>query len=150
MDNQLYPYFDNICSTLQCSFRKGYNAQHCLMFMIEKWRRSLNESGHARAFLNDPFKAFDCLNHDLLTAKLNAYGVDRAAVFYVLTSKTENKERKLTHYIVDLVKLVLVLQKDLFWVLFYSIYKYAIRSMKVEIWILLVRCSQELNDILKI
>ena len=36
MDNQLYPHFDNICSTLQCGFRKGYNAQHCLMFMIEK------------------------------------------------------------------------------------------------------------------
>ena len=53
---------------------------------------SLNEDGHARAFLTCLSKAFDCLDHDLLIAKLNAYGVERESLhFYVLTFKTENK-----------------------------------------------------------
>ena len=39
------------------------------------------------------------MNHDLLTAKLNAYGVDRDCycAFYVLTLKTEMKEPKLIY-----------------------------------------------------
>ena len=38
MYNQLYPYFDNIFSRLQCGFRKGHNAQHCFMSTIKKLR----------------------------------------------------------------------------------------------------------------
>ena len=36
MYNQIYPYFDTLFSNFQCGFRKGFNAQHCLLAMIEK------------------------------------------------------------------------------------------------------------------
>ena len=36
MYNQIYPYFDTLFSKFQCGFRKGFNAQHCLLAMIEK------------------------------------------------------------------------------------------------------------------
>ena len=36
MYNQIYPYFDTLFSKFQCSFCKGFNAQHCLLAMIEK------------------------------------------------------------------------------------------------------------------
>ena len=74
MYNQLYLYFDSICSKLQCSFHKGYNAKHCLMFMIGKWRRSLDEGAYKN--FPDFSKAFECYNHNLLIAKLTAYRVD--------------------------------------------------------------------------
>ena len=27
----------------QCGFRKGFNAQHCLLGMLEKWKRSADQ-----------------------------------------------------------------------------------------------------------
>ena len=36
MYNQIYPYFDSVFSKFQCGFRKGFNAQHCLLTMVEK------------------------------------------------------------------------------------------------------------------
>ena len=76
LEDQLNVYFENILSKFQCGFRKGFSAQHCLIYMIEKWKKSLDNKGAAGALLTDLSKAFDCLNHGLLIAKLNAFGID--------------------------------------------------------------------------
>ena len=51
MQNQMYPYLNQIFSKYQCGFRKGYNAQHCLMATIEKWRKFLDTGGYALKFI---------------------------------------------------------------------------------------------------
>ena len=42
--------------------------------MLEKWKRSVDNDKAFGALLTDLSKAFDCLDHELLIAKLNAYG----------------------------------------------------------------------------
>ena len=37
--DQMSSYFEDIFSKYQCGFRKGYSAQHCLLVMIEKWKK---------------------------------------------------------------------------------------------------------------
>ena len=73
---QMYKYFDQILSKYQCDFRQGYNTQHCLPVMIEKWKEVLDNDGLSGALLTDLSKDFGCIKHDLLIAKLDAYGFD--------------------------------------------------------------------------
>ena len=76
LSRQLSEFFDNKLSKFQCCFRKGYETQHCLILMLEIWKGATDNNKAFGALLTDFSKAFDCLCHDLLIAKLHAYGLD--------------------------------------------------------------------------
>ena len=59
---------------MQCDFRKGFSAQQCPLAMLEKWKSAVDNKRTFGALLTNLSKAFDCLPHDLLLAKLNVYG----------------------------------------------------------------------------
>ena len=80
MLNQISFYTDKFLSPYLCGYRKGYNAQHALLSLLDKWHVSLDNKGFGGAILMDLSKAFDTLNHDLLIAKLHAYGFDKNAL----------------------------------------------------------------------
>ena len=73
-------YFKNIMSKYQCGFRKGYNVQHCLIALIEKWKQSVDNGGGFGALMTDLSKTFDCLSHEVLIAKLDAFGLDKISL----------------------------------------------------------------------
>ena len=50
------------------------------MSLIERWKNTLDQNGYGGAILMDLSKAFDTINHDLLIAKLGAYGFDTASL----------------------------------------------------------------------
>ena len=81
--DQTYKCFDQIFSKFQCGFRKGFSTQNCLLHMVENWKESLDQGGHYGALLTDVSKAFDCIMHDLIIAKLQAYGFDNDSKLYL-------------------------------------------------------------------
>ena len=64
-------------------YRKGHSTEQCLITMIELWKKALDNKKIAGGVLTDLSKAFDCLNHNLLVAKLDAYGFDTNALDYI-------------------------------------------------------------------
>ena len=93
MYDQMYAYLNKILSKWQCGFRQGYSTQHCLLIMTEKWRQCLDKGGISGALLTDLSKAFDCLLHDLLIAKLAAYGFDYDSLVFIKTYLSERQQR---------------------------------------------------------
>ena len=61
-------------------YRRNYSCQHVSLRMTEVWRKCLDDSKVVGAIFMDFSKAFDCLPHDLLLAKLEAYGLERNAL----------------------------------------------------------------------
>jgi len=93
LQTQMAEYFSGKLSPYLCGYRKGYSAQHALISLIEHWRKALDSKGHAGAVLMDLSKAFDCINHDLLIAKLHAYGFDHQALRLVKSYLSNRKQR---------------------------------------------------------
>ena len=89
-----YPsFFENIFSKNQCRFRKGHSTQQCLLAMLEKWKSSVDSGKAFGALLTDLPKAFDCLNHERLVAKLNAYGFSLPALRLIHDYLSQRKQR---------------------------------------------------------
>ena len=72
----MYTYFITFFPQYQCGFRKRYTVQNCLLAMPEKMEEARDNNKVCAAVLNDLSKAYDCLFHDLLIAKLHAFGFD--------------------------------------------------------------------------
>ena len=60
--------------------------------MIETWRKSLDENKIVGAPLMDLSKAFNCLSHDLLVAKLEEYGLDTKTLKLMLSYLSGHKQ----------------------------------------------------------
>ena len=93
MQKQMVAYIDKFLSPYLCGYRKGFNAQYALIAMIEKWKKCLDGKGFAGAILMDLSKAFDTINHELLIAKLEAYGFEESALETVLSYLSERWQR---------------------------------------------------------
>ena len=88
----------NIFSKNQCAqqwktIQWPQNTQQCLSAMLEKWKRSVY-SGKAFGALLTALLTLDCLDHELLIAKLNAYGFSQSAVRVIHDFLSHRKQNK--------------------------------------------------------
>ena len=86
---------ESFLSKYQCisGFRKGFSTQHCFLFMLEKWKRAVGNGKIFGILLTDLSKAFDCLSHENLLAKLHAYGFSISALKLIYSYLANRKQR---------------------------------------------------------
>ena len=70
---------ENIPYNFQCGIRKGFNAQQCLISMIEKAKRAMDKDGHFNA------------------SKLNVYGFKNDALCLIFNYLNIRKQKVKTN-----------------------------------------------------
>ena len=90
--NSLSSYAENILSNFISAYRKAYSSNHVLLRLIEHWKKSLDNKNFVGTVLMDLSKAFDCIPHDLLVAKLHAYGLSEDAVTFIYSYLKRRKQ----------------------------------------------------------
>ena len=93
MFQQITTYVSNLLSPYLCGFRKGYNAQHALLRLKNQLNKSLDRKENIGLIMMDLSKAFDCIPHNLLIAKLYAYGFDKNSLSLIHSYLKERHQR---------------------------------------------------------
>ena len=63
------------------------------MAILQKWKLAIDNKRNFVALLTDLSKVFDCLSHDLLLAKSNAYGFSLSALRVVQSYLSNRRKR---------------------------------------------------------
>ena len=79
LHQQVEDFANKILSPKLCAFRKGHSTQHALLNLLKNRQKCLDRSRVVGVLLMDFSKAYDCLPHGLLLAKLSAYVFDEYA-----------------------------------------------------------------------
>ena len=92
LPNQMLPYQDNILSVFVSAYRKHYSWQHVLLRVIEMCLKCLDNNKIVGGILMELSRAFDCLPHDLLIARLNACGFSKESLRLILSYLSGRKQ----------------------------------------------------------
>ena len=76
-----------------CGFRKGFSTQTALIRLLQKWQKCLDQKGVVGTVLIDLSKAYDCIQHALLLAKLEAYGFSKNSINLLKSYLKGRKQR---------------------------------------------------------
>ena len=98
--DQLYEYSENFLSDLLCGSWKAHSTQHAFFRLIQKWQAELDLEGFVGTILMDLSKSCDCLSHDLVIAKLEAYelAIDSLNFLLDLLSLRKHRTRAASSY----------------------------------------------------
>ena len=89
--DQLTKFSNKFLSPLSCDFRKGYSAQYALVNLLQKWKKSVD--GIVGTLLLDLSKAYDCVNHKLIIAKLAAYELNEGSLSLIQNYSSKRKQQ---------------------------------------------------------
>ncbi len=72
---------------------KKYGCEHILIKLIDSWKYALDEDHFAGTWLIDLPKAFDCMPHGLLIAKMSADGLNNDACEFMRSYLCDRYQR---------------------------------------------------------
>ena len=73
MHNNLSDYYNVVLSKISVRLPKMFWSPNCLLHLIETIQKFRDNHGIFSVVMTDLSKAFDCISHELLIVKLNAY-----------------------------------------------------------------------------
>ncbi len=91
--NNTLTYTNIILDDRISAYRKGYSCQYALLNFVEEWRKDMDNQEVPAALLLDLCKAFDAMPHDILVAKLYAYGMSQETVTLLASYLRNRKQR---------------------------------------------------------
>jgi hypothetical protein len=91
--NQMTHYINTIFNPLLSAYRYGYGCNDVLLNFVLLWKKALDDNLYVGALLMDLSKAFDCLPHCLLIAKLHAYGFSENSCLLMSSYLSERQQR---------------------------------------------------------
>ena len=92
-NTQMNDFNKQVLSNLISAYRAGYSCQSSLIKLCEEMRHAMDHSEKAAMILMDLSKAFDCLPHDLVVAKLTAYGMSPSAIKLITNYLRHRQQR---------------------------------------------------------
>ena len=78
--DQLYSIFTPVFSDNMSGFLRGHSCCSALLKLTDDWRQALDNKKDVAVIAIDLSKAFDSICHNLLLAKLKAYGIHDSAI----------------------------------------------------------------------
>ena len=89
---QVVRFMEEYFSPFISVYKTNYSSQHVIIRLLEEWGKKLDDNFVVGAVLTNFSKAFDCIPHDLLIAKLAAYGLSEEALMYILSYLSNRKQ----------------------------------------------------------
>ena len=87
-------HINNFLNELFCGFHKAHSTQHALFKLLQAWQKKQDNSGFIGTIHMDLSKAYDCLSHDLLIAKLGEHGLHRSSLRLLMCYFNSHKQRR--------------------------------------------------------
>ena len=91
--DQLYDVFKPLFSSNMSGFLRGHSCYTALIKMFDDWRLALDSKKVIGSIAIDLSKAFDSICHNLLLAKLRAYGIGEEAIDFLHSHLSGRKQR---------------------------------------------------------
>jgi len=93
LNSQLTNYANTFYSPHLSGFRKKHGCNDILTLMVENWRRAQDNNKIVGILAIDLSKAFDCMPHGLLLAKLFNYGINIHSCSLIKSYLSNRKQR---------------------------------------------------------